>query len=299
MFNISKYKVCCRAISIGLVVLVEPALANGWSFEASTYIDRSAGSSDEEYGQRLDLHDRYGFRFSGSNLLRMDDGYSRNFGFMLSTEQYPGHQDLDRFRLSLSYQYMIPLTTGPLRQLRFAGEVSHARNRDDWVFNRIRLSTAVRINPLKRHTVQLRARIGFRDQNEDVLANFDQTELLLDALHLWVSEDRRTRTATTKYFERRNADYDRFSYTEVGARFTGRRMLSEDLNLIGQVVTYIRDYDEGGRHDTHVRASLGLEWQLNSDTTVDAYAGLQKNASTIESKEYQGPIFGIQLTRRF
>lgn len=76
-------------------------------------------------------------------------------------------------------------------------------------------------------------------------------------------------------------------------------MLAEDLNLIDRVVTYIRDYDEGGRHDTHVRAFLGLEWQLNSDTTVDAYAGLQKNASTIESKEYQGPIFGIQLTRRF
>lgn len=68
---------------------------------------------------------------------------------------------------------------------------------------------AVRINPLNRHTLQLRARIGFRDQNEDVLANFDQSELLLDALHLWVSVDRRTRTTTTKYLERRNADHDR------------------------------------------------------------------------------------------
>ena len=271
----------------------------GWVFTGTTFIDRTAVDGQEEFDTRLQLHTRFGAGIDASRII--DLGGSRSFtaNFGVSHERYPDEPRANRFFFDGGVMHVIPITLGLLRQIRLSGEATHARDEHDWVFNRLRVAAAARFQPAPRNNVQLRARLGYRDQNDaHTFVGYDQSEFLLDVMHNWRSMDGAWRINSTIYYERRNAERAVYSYSEVGARIAFLHTVTERITLAVRAAAFNRIFEDGGRIDKRFRATAGLQWDFEG-LTADAFIGYQGNHSTLVNKRYRGGIFGVQLKHSF
>lgn len=273
------------------------ASADDWRFKGTVFADRNAENRDED--NRLDLRFRVGGELEASRNIDFQNGHKANVRFFVSSDVYPGYHGMTRFHFGAAGEYIIPWSYGIIRQLRFSGEFTHAHSAWGTVYDRPRLGMAVRLEPAKRHIIQLRARLGYRDQNDRLLAGYDQFEWLTDVTHLWTSEDRRYRTTTIFYVEGRKAKANRFDYIEVGARFIGRKTLSESRELVARVSGHLRNYTHSTRYDKRLRVTLGHVWKFQHALEVEAYAGWEGNFSTDADKHFGGGLIGLSISKEF
>ena len=185
-----------------------------WRFSGTTYFDRTGAEDvDEERGSITTLQPRIGVGFDAARTLKLEDGRSIELVLGASHERYPENDRDNRYFLDGGLDYIIPLEIASLRQFRFGLDFRHARDDEDWVFNRIRLESALRFQLAPRNTLQVRSRVGFRDQNDaHTFRGYDQSEFLLDLTQNWRSEDSVWRTTSMFYFEHQQADRDVYTY---------------------------------------------------------------------------------------
>lgn len=287
-------------LPILLLGCLPAAAQDPWTINATTFVDRTAADSDENLGSRLQLLTRFGAGVEATRRFDLGQGKTINAGFGISHERYPDDRRANRTFIDGSLEHIVPVQWGAVRQLRFSAEATHARDDHDWVFNRGRIAAAVRLQPVQRQTIQLRTRLGYRDQNDThTFAGYDQSEFLFDAMHLWRSANGSWRTNSTFYYERRSTDYPIYSYDEVGVRFAVHRALMEQMTVVVRFAAFERDYDAGGRNDQRLRATAGIQWDFGDGLNAEAFAGYQDNSSTIAQKDYRGALLGLQFSKAF
>lgn len=291
------YSVFAVLLAGATSLLPVQAAAEDWRFKGTVFSDRNAENLNED--GRLDLRTRIGALLEASRNFNLQDGHRANLGFTLGSDVYPEYSSMNRYDFGVNGEYIAPLSYGIFKQFRLAGEFTHSHSERGTVFNRPRLGMAVRLEPAKRNTLQLRARFGYRDHNDQLLAGYDQFEWLADVMHLWTSEDRSFRTTSFFYVEGRKAKANKFDYTEVGFRFIGRKSLSETRELIGRVSGHVRDYTHTARYDQKFRATLGHMWKFQHAVELEAYAGFERNISTQSDKDYGGALLGLSISKEF
>jgi len=298
----------CRGLAASAVALAclswlaAPAQAEEpWQFRIDAFFDRHAvDDGDELPGSILLLEPRFGAGIFATRTYDLQNNHDLGLAFGLSTERYPDNPRQNRLFFDAGGDYIIPLSQGALRQLRFGLELRHARNDDDWVYNRGRVAAALRFQPAQRNTIQLRARLGYRDQNEEeTFVGYDQTEYLLDVQHNWRSAEGMWRTTSFLYFEHREADSINYTYNEGGVRLIGRRTLTETVSLVGRTNVHLRDYENGIREDHFFRGTLGIDWDVGDGLIVSGFGGYETNDSTVLEKDYDGGIFGFEVSKTF
>ena len=244
----------------------------------------------------LRIETRFGY---GLNAWRRFDGQGGRWTRVdlgLMREHFPDADNNDRLFYDAALLRVLPWRHGPWTQFRFAAEARHARDPSQEVYSRLRLATALRLQPAPRQILQLRTRLGYRDQNDaNTFSGYDQSEYLLDLMHLWHGRERVWRSASFLYVERRSADAERFSYDEVGTRLALRRRLDERTELVPRVGLFSRHYDDGERRDRRLRVTLGVEKTWNERLFLNAYLGYQTNLSTVSIKDYRGTLAGLEL----
>jgi len=265
------------------------------------YFDRNAvDDGDEQPGSVLELQPRFGAGLDATRVYDVQNGRNLGLFFGTSTERYPENEDQNRLFFDAGTDYIVPLDKGSLRQIRFGLDLRHARNDGDWVYNRGRFDTALRFQPAQRNTIQLRARLGYRDQNEEeTFPGYDQTEYLVDVMHNWRSAENLWHTTSILYYEHRDADSISYTYDEAGFRLIARRGLTEVATLVGRTNAFVRNYEDGIREDHRFRGTLGIDWDLGNEIILEGYGGYQRNQSTVPEKDYGGGVFGIAISKVF
>ena len=264
----------------------------GWQTDLTFVADRDA----VEDGPQLELETRFVYGLKTSRRFEAAGRGWTDLSFGLSRERYPDAENNDRLYLDAEILGMVPLDHPFWTQLRLGAEARQAIGPDGAVYSRIRLSGALRFAPAQRQTVQLRARIGYREQNDlKTFPGYDQREYLFDLMHLWRSEDRSRRVTTTLYAERRDAEAARFSYDELGLRLSYRQRLDPDTELVAKTVLFTRDYDAGGRYDERFQVSFGIETALTERLNMEVYVGYETNESTQAGKSYRGGLLGMMF----
>jgi len=177
---------------------------------------------------------------------------------------------------------------------------SYTRDRYQSVFTRGRIGAALRFRHRPENVSWGRVRIGYREQNDATFEGFDQSEFRTEIGHDWRPFKDRTFLNATLFGERRDADADRFSYTEYGVRFLVRRPVSDAVELSSRLLAYDRSYDDEfsstfpiRRQDRRIRATLQADHALTDTASVFAYGGWDNNASNISARAYEGLIFGF------
>lgn len=296
--NVARILAFVSAISIGLLSS-SYAIAEPWQHRISAFADRADGDSEDETSTKLSLQPRFGAELEGERILERESGRRLTYGYTLSTESYPEDHDQDRLRAAVRAEFLSPLRYGILRQIRIGTEITGAWSTSDLVFRRARFTISAKLEPKKGHTLQVRIRTGYRDHNDSILPGFDQSELLLDVMHLWGAMDKSLRTTTIAYYDIRDADYERFSYLEGGIRLIVRQALNENIDLAYGISAHLRNYKDGGRRDKYLRLYAGPKWEVSPGTFVEGWVGVQRNVSTFSSKDYGGGIVGISVSREF
>ncbi|MBL7250981.1 hypothetical protein [Alloalcanivorax marinus] len=244
----------------------------------------------------LRIETRFGY---GLNAWRRFDGQAGRWTRVdlgVMRERFPDADNNDRLFYDAALLHAAPWRHGPWDQFRFAAEARHARDPAREVYSRIRLAPALRLTPAPRQILQFRTRFGYREQNDaNTFPGYDQSEYLLDMMHLWRGAARVWRSAAFLYVERRSADADRFSYDEAGTRLALRRRLDERTELVPRVGLFSRHYDDGERRDRRLRLTLGLERTWSERLFLNAYLGYQTNLSTVSIKDYRGTLAGLEL----
>lgn len=273
---------------------------NPWYVEGAVYYDRAPNDDSDGLANQLRLQSRPGAKLGARKAFDVTSHQTAELSLGVASERYPDSQDNDRLFLDAGLDYSIRVNQGPLRRIRLFGAATSAHDDHHGIFNRLRIGGALHMQPAKRHSLQLRTRLGYRDQNDqDTFRGYDQSEFLTDVAHNWRSENSRLRTNVTLFAERRSADRDIYSYDELGLRLVGRYALSDRLELNARTVAFNRDYKQGGREDKRWRGTVGLIWAFSPKTALETYAGYQNNASTFAEKDYEGAVFGFQLSHRF
>ena len=274
-----------------------------WKFKGTVFFDRAASEQDEdddEPGSARGLQPRFGVGLTATRSYDLKNGNNLGLALGFRHERYPENPQSNRFYFDGGMYYTVPLEMGRLRQFQVGLNLRNADDEYDWVYNRARLETSVRIRAAPRNTIRLRTRVGYREQNDEhTFSGYDQAEYLFDVMHNWQSESKIWRTTSIVYFEHRQADKDQYTYDEAGARLIGRRELTEMTTLIGRTNAFIRDYRDEVREDQRLRGTLGLEFDLGHEAILEAFSGYERNWSTVEDKDYGGAVFGIQLSKGF
>ncbi len=279
---------------------VASALADPWAFEATIYADRSAGDTDEEYGSVRDLQPRFGGGITASRSFAIEKDKAFGLALGIDSERYPQTSKANRWIFHADPDLTIKLNQGILREISFFASLAHATDDDDWVYSRIRAGSAIRLQFVPRSNILLRSRLGYRQQNEaHTFDGYDQSELLLDLTYNKWSADSVNHFTGMAYYERRNAESNQYSYDEFGARLIGRHELKEKVDLVGRANAFTRDYDDDLREDQRIRGTVGIDWEFAEQATLGTFAGYERNHSTVDAKDYGGPVFGIQLTKKF
>lgn len=268
-----------------------------WQTDLIFLADRDAVDDRHDDGLQLELETRFVYGLKTSRRFEAAGRGWTDLSFGLSRERYPDAENNDRLYLDAEILRTVPLDHPFWTQLRLGAQARHASGPDGEVYSRMRLSGALRFAPAQRQTVQLRARIGYREQNDlKTFRGYDQREYLFDVMHLWGSEDWSRRVATTLYAERRDAEAKRFSYDEFGLHLSYRQRLDPDTDLVAKTALFSREYDAGGRYDERFQLSFGIETVLTERLNMEAYVGYETNDSTNGRKSYGGSLLGVMLT---
>lgn len=269
----------------------------GWQTGLTLLADRDAVDSPNSAGLQLDLETHFVYGLEASRRFEFAGRGWTDLSFGLSHERYPDAKSNNRLYLDAEILRTLPLDHPFWTQLRLGAQARHASGPDGEVFSRLRLSTALRFAPAPRQTVQLRARIGYREQNDlNTFQGYDQREYLFDAMHMWGSKDWSRRGTTTLYAERRDAEAAKFSYNEFGLRLAYNQRLDPDTNLLAKMTLFARDYDAGGRYDERFQVRLGIEKGLAEQLDMEAYLGYETNNSTNGQKSYNGGLLGVMFS---
>ncbi|WP_425056050.1 hypothetical protein [Pseudomonas abyssi] len=249
----------------------------------------------DEVGRQVQLENRIGASIYTQRQLPAREGDQAMLGFGLNRYNYPDQHASDRLLLEGDWEYWQSLP-GDRRQLRYRVEAAHALDPGERVFSRLRAGMAWRTGTAPRQLLQARVRVGYRDQDEaNTFAGYDQYELLGELNYSWQSRDWRWYLLGTLYVEERFADNDIYSYTQRGARLLTRYRLNESTRAFWRLSGFGRDYRSGGRDDTRLRSTLGVEHWLSERTRVEVYAGFESNRSNQRNKDYDGNVFGLSL----
>ncbi|EEX11673.1 hypothetical protein CSE45_4772 [Citreicella sp. SE45] len=268
----------------------------GWQTDLTFLADRDAVDDRHDDGLQLELETRFVYGLKTSRRFEAAGRGWTDLSFGLSRERYPDAENNDRLYLDAELLGIAPLDHPFWTQLRLGAQARHAIGPEGEVYSRMRLSGALRFAPAQRQTVQLRARIGYREQNDlKTFRGYDQHEYLFDVMHLWGSEDWSRRVTTTLYAERRDAEAARFSYDELGLRFSYRQRLDPDTDLVAKTALFTRDYNAGGRYDERFHGSFGIETALTERLNMEAYVGYETNDSTNARKSYHGSLLGMMF----
>ena len=118
-------------------------------------------------------------------------------------------------------------------------------------------------------------------------------------MHNWRTSDGFWRTTSMLYYEHREAEFKAFTYNEVGIRLIGRRKMTESIDLVGRLTTFVRDYEDGIRDDRRFRGTLGFEWDLGQQVVLEGFGGYQRNWSMLATKDYGGAVLGVAVKKVF
>jgi len=275
--------------------------AEPWKLKATVFADRAANDDgDDQPGSIVRLQPRLGGGLEASRVYNLESGHIINLALGPSLEVYPENDDANRYFFDAEAMYIVPLMQGMLRQFRIGPRFTYAHNDENWVYGRGRVEAALRFQPAPRNTVQLRTRVGYREQNdEDTFVGYDQGEYLFDMTHNWRSQDSVWKYTSMIYYEHREAESDSYTYDEGGVRLIGRYKFSPVTDLVGRTNAFVRNYADGIREDQRLRGTLGVDWDLGDETIVGVFGGYQRNWSTVPEKDYGGGVFGVQMTRNF
>ncbi|MCF2904962.1 hypothetical protein L0666_08175 [Octadecabacter sp. CECT 8868] len=203
----------------------------------------------------------------------------------------------------LSFNYRQKFGTNNDWQYQVRGESDILMSNEELVFQRQRLGFHLKYRLSPEHSTAGFVRFGYRDQNDDRLLGYDQTEFLGSLTHTWRPEDSDLTFAGTVYTETRRADYAQYSYDEVGLRFMARTPLSETNEMTARLSIYQREFQDGysatnptHRDDTRIKLSVEVEHTFSDQLSGSAYAGWDGNGSTISGLSYDGPIAGVAIT---
>lgn len=179
-------------------------------------------------------------------------------------------------------------------------DVTHALDPSNRVFSRARISAAYRVALPERQVLQVRTRLGYRDEDEDnTFDGYDQLEFLTDISYSWQSSDWKWYVLGATYHDRRNAQNDIYSYGETGARLLTRYRLTDKLTTSVRVGVFDRSYANDFRSDQRLQGAISLEYALADNLSIETYGGYIRNASNVSSKDHEGAIFGVFLKLEF
>ncbi len=277
------------------------AAAQDWTTSFETYFDTDALDVDDPtLGMRLDLQRRLGASVSIQRDLDYGTGNTGTLSFGLRREHYPDVNGNDRQFMKGSLERRWDLAEEGRRQLRLQLDVTHALDPSNRVFSRARISAAYRVALPERQVLQVRTRLGYRDQDEgNTFDGYDQLEFLTDISYSWQSSDWKWYVLGATYHDRRNAQNDIYSYGETGARLLTRYRLTDKLTTSVRVGVFDRSYANDFRSDQRLQGAISLEYALADNLSIETYGGYIRNASNVSSKDHEGPIFGVFLKLEF
>ena len=217
-----------------------------------------------------------------------------------------GVDDAERLGLGLSLAYQRNFGEGNANQIRVTGFVDSSHDEDGVIFNRERLALRFQRRHSPEQATSVQVRVGDRDQNEATFFGFDQSEFLGSVTHTWRPNNDRRALAGTVYAEGRRAEFDQFSYDEIGLRVLYRVPLENDIEVTSRLTYFQRDFegsfsptDPTIREDIRLRASVDIERAFSEQFSVHFGVGWEDNSSTIASRRFSGSRVDLGITYEF
>jgi hypothetical protein len=221
----------------------------------------------------------------------------------IKVELYPEVEQFDRYRLRTRGEYWTYLDDDRSLQLRLQAENTYVRDRWQATFNRFWVGTQLRYRHGPENTTYANVRYGYRDQNEETFKGFDQSEFLMWIGHDWRPFRDRLLFSATAYADFHDAEFERFSYEQYGARLRVRYPVTENLELTARADIYTRGYNDVFsalipivRGDNRLYATLQADYRLTDNAVAFGYVGWDGNSSSIDLRGYSGMVFGLGIT---
>lgn len=225
---------------------------------------------------------------------------------LAGTSIFLGEDDYNRYGIGAEAQYDLPLADDGHLLLRVVPGFDHVRDNDGWVYDRARIDTQLvwRHNP--EHATTARLRYGYRNQNEDTLSGYDQSEWLAELRHAWRPGNGRTRISGSIMAMRSDADDERYSYDGWGVMLLGRTPLNGRTDVYGRIYVYENSYKDAfsarydyNRRDRSVSVSGGAEYTQDARFSFYGEGGYIDTSSNIPTRAFAGVFGRIGLRWRF
>ncbi|MEM5522342.1 hypothetical protein [Sulfitobacter sp. AS59] len=233
---------------------------------------------------------------------RIGAGRVLSFGVGLEASAYPSEDASDKVALAFTGSYQFNLDAAKKWQARAFFKQKFSRAQGTLAFSRTRIGGRLQYKHSPAHTTRMQMRFGHRNQNEDLLAGYDQGELLLSVTHQYRPSKDRLMVAATLYGEARRADDHKFSYDEIGGRLVVSLPLTEKTTVSGRIAAFTRNYDGAfsnqfnvARADKRFSAKVQIDRRFSNRLRGSAYVGWEKNQSNIVARAYGGPVAGLGL----
>lgn len=285
------------AAAFALVAGVPSLRAEGgpWTYEGVFSVSRDAVDLEENTLQTLGLTPQIAAGLYAMRDRKLSKTDSDHLSFGLRREHYPDAPAASRQIFEFGYEYRHRFGETRRRQMRYRIEAAVATDPQQYVFSRLRLSAAYRLIQDGGAFLQSRLRIGYRDQNDDRFAGYDQWEVMADLSYFFRDRRKGIRSMITAYTDQRFADLGKFSYAEYGLRFLWRKEMARDIELVFRLSGFDRQYEAGNRHDRRYSVSLGPEFGIEPGGKLRLFAGYEDNSSTLRVKDYSGFLIGAEM----
>lgn len=189
-------------------------------------------------------------------------------------------------------------------RITLSGEADWAGNIRRWGFERQRVGGKLQFRYNPEHTIVGGLRVGYRNQNDaETFPGYDQEEYLAELTHAWRPYRDRRSLRSTLYSEARRAEFDQYSYDEIGLRFAGRYPISEDTEVTGRLGVYQREFfDAFGngfdeiREDVRFRTVVEIDHAFSADVNSTFFVGYDSNQSNISVRAHSGIVLGASVT---
>jgi hypothetical protein len=215
---------------------------------------------------------------------------------------YPEDSRFNRYGFGPGLRGDFSLANDGKTRLRFGAEYQYVVGEDGGVFDRPRAEAQIIHRHSKEHITTGRLRYGFRNQSEDRIRGFDQSEWLAELRHNWRPGGGPASLNVSLLGLKHDAEDDRFSYSGYGFRLVGSTPLAGKLTGLARLSVMQRDYEDSfsslypvNRSDTHIRATAGLDYQLQEQVAIFVDAGYVNNASNVPVRDYDGFVGHLGL----
>ncbi|SEW32035.1 hypothetical protein SAMN04488515_2278 [Cognatiyoonia koreensis] len=296
----------CRLVGLfGLAVLPVMAVADDQSFSASTTLGfgRAGQLMDEDGTMRVSFENAPHLYSTALVENKLPDGAKLTYGADLEVTGNKTAHGVSGRQAGLSVTYQQKFGEDNAWQYRVIGNVDRSHSEGSWDYHRERVGVQLQYRHSPKVMSTAMVRFGYREQNEDRLAGFDQFEYLAQLTHMVRPNKDRFAISGTVYAEARRADLERFSYDEFGLRLMIRVPLSEQTEVTARSTVYNRAYldafsssDPTTREDDRVKAVLEVDHTLNEKYSLAAFVGWDENVSTIAERAHGDATVGFSVT---